>query len=126
MCVAALRLRRTAQDADRLALGARWPDRDELVFTTRYASPIEPRNFVRSFKRRCVPAGVRSIRVHDTRHTCGSLLAALDVHPRVAMEILRHSKIAMTMEIYTHVPSDLTREALRKLGDQLDDLGQAS
>jgi integrase len=43
-------------------------------------------------------------RFHDTRRTCGSLLAALDVHPRVAMQILRHSKIAITMEIYTEVP----------------------
>jgi integrase len=53
------------------------------------------------------------------RKTCGSLLAALDVHPRVAMQILRHSKIAVTMEIYTEVPSDATRDALRKLSDWL-------
>jgi integrase len=60
------------------------------------------------------------ITVHGTRKTCGSLLAALDVHPRVAMQILRHSKIAVTMEIYTEVPSAATREALRKLGQWLD------
>ena len=47
-------------------------------------------------------------------------LAALDVHPRVATQILRHSKIAITMEIYTEVPSAATREALRKLGQWLD------
>ena len=41
---------------------------------------------------------------------------ALDVHPRVAMQILRHSKIAITMEIYTEVVSSATREAFRKLG----------
>jgi hypothetical protein len=41
------------------------------------------------------------------------LLAALDVHPRVAMRILRHSKIAVTMEIYTEPLSDATRDALR-------------
>jgi hypothetical protein len=35
------------------------------------------------------------------------------------MQILRHSKIAITMEIYTEVVSSATREALRKLGDQL-------
>jgi integrase len=122
MCVAALRLRRDAQERDKRELAAVWPDPFDLVFTSRYATPIEPRNFVRSFKRRCERAGVRSIRVHDTRHTCGSMLAALDVHPRVAMQILRHSKIAVTMEIYTHVPSALTREALRKLGASLDDL----
>jgi integrase len=52
--------------------------------------------------------------------TCASLLAALDVHPRVAMRILRHSKIAVTMEIYTEVPDDSAREALRRLGEQLD------
>ena len=36
------------------------------------------------------------ITVRGTRKTCGSLLAALDVHPRVAMRILRHSKINIT------------------------------
>ena len=42
-----------------------------------------------------------------------------DVHPRVAMRILRHNKIAVTMEIYTEAPSEATRDALRKLGDWL-------
>lgn len=36
------------------------------------------------------------------------------------MHILRHSKIAVTMEIYTEVPSAATREALGKLGQWLD------
>jgi hypothetical protein len=38
----------------------------------------------------------------------------------VAMQILRHSKIALTMEIYTEVPSAATRAALNKLGRWLD------
>jgi hypothetical protein len=43
-----------------------------------------------------------------------------DVHPRVAMRILRHSKIAVTMEIgIAEAPSDATRDALRKLTDWL-------
>lgn len=33
--------------------------------------------------------------------------------------ILRHSKIAVTMEIYTEAPSEATCEALRKLSEQL-------
>ena len=82
-----------------------------LVFTTRHGTPIEPRNFNRSFDRRIIKAEVSKITVHGTRKTCGSLLAALDVHPRVAMQILRHSKIAVTMEIYTEVPSAATRDA---------------
>jgi hypothetical protein len=51
---------------------------------------------------------------------CGSLLAALDIHPRIAMAILRHSLIALTMEIYTQVPDKVTRDALRRLSDWLD------
>jgi hypothetical protein len=47
------------------------------------------------------------------------LVAALDVHPRVAMRSLRHSKIAVTMEVYTEVPSEATRDALHRLGGLL-------
>jgi integrase len=67
----------------------------------------------------CTKAGVGHIRVHDTRRACGSLLAALDVHPRLAMQILRHSKIAITMEIYTMVPDEATLAALKRLSDAL-------
>jgi integrase len=89
------------------------------VFTTRNGRPNEPRNINRAFDIRCGRAGVRRITIHDTRRTCGSLLAALDVHPRVAMAILRHSRIALTMEIYTQVPDKTTRDALRRLSDWL-------
>jgi hypothetical protein len=54
----------------------------------------------------------------DTRRTCGSLLA-LEVYPRVAMQILRHSKIAITMEIYTMMPDKTTRAVLKRLSDAL-------
>jgi len=36
------------------------------------------------------------------------------------MQILRHSKIALTLEIYTQVPDKTTREALKRLSDWLD------
>ena len=118
ICLAALKFRQEQHDRAKEAAGPAWHEFD-LVFTTRWGTPIEPRNFNRSFHARCAKAGVRRIRVHDTRHTCGSLLAALDVHPRVAMQILRHSKISITMEIYTEVPDASTREALRRLGERL-------
>jgi integrase len=91
-----------------------------LVITTRYGTPYEPRNFNRQFAARSQKAAVRYIKPHGMRRTCASLLAALDVHPRVAMRILRHSKIAVTMEIYAEVPDDITRESVRRLGEQLD------
>ncbi len=60
------------------------------------------------------------IRVHDTRHTCASLLAALDAHPRVAMQILRHSQISVTMNVYTQIPSPETYKALDRLAKSLE------
>ena len=48
------------------------------------------------------------------------MLAAFDVHPRVATRILRHSKIAITMELYTMVPDEATLAALKRLGDALN------
>ncbi len=111
----ALKLRTQQQDIDRARADGAWIDTG-LVFTTRHGTPIEPRNFNRSFDRRNSKAGVPKITVHGTRKTCGSLLATLDIHSRVALQILRHSKIAVTMEIYTEIPSAATRGALRKLG----------
>ncbi|MFI9594315.1 tyrosine recombinase XerC [Nonomuraea sp. NPDC052265] len=96
----------------------KWKDSD-LVFTTRYGTPIEPGNLNRAFEAHCKNAGVPRIRFHDTRHTCASLLAALDVHPRVAMRILRHSQISVTMNVYTQIPSPETRKALKRLGARL-------
>jgi integrase len=90
-----------------------------LLFTTRHGTPIEPRNFIRYWDRRCARAGVPRITIRDARRTCGSLLADLDVHPRVAMQILRHARFAITMEIYTVVSSKKTREALKRLGESL-------
>jgi integrase len=43
--------------------------------------------------------GIRKVRLHNTRHTCGTLLAALDVRPQTATQNLRHSKLAITVEI---------------------------
>jgi hypothetical protein len=36
------------------------------------------------------------------------------------MQILRHSQIAVTMEVYSEVPTAKTRNALLRLGRQLD------
>jgi integrase len=51
---------------------------------------------------RCIRAArVPRITVHGTRKTCASLLAAVGVHPRVAVRILRPTKINITVEICT-------------------------
>ncbi|GIF41916.1 tyrosine-type recombinase/integrase [Actinoplanes xinjiangensis] len=119
ICAVALRERATAQNSAKKEAGEAWQPTD-LVFTTRFGTPIEPRNFNRYWDRRCDLAGVRRITIRDARRTCASLLADLDVHPRVAMQILRHAQFSITMEIYTVVSSATTRAALKKLGESLD------
>ncbi|MBP2477574.1 integrase [Crossiella equi] len=114
----ALRGRLRQRELDRQAADVAWQECG-LVFTTRLGTPIEPRNFYRSWVRRCEKAGVPVISVHGARRLCASLLAELGVHPRVAMRILRHANLKTTMEIYTDVSEEQTREALEKLSDLL-------
>jgi integrase len=118
ICVTALRMRQHEQAETRSTIED-WADTG-LVFTTRVGTPYEPRNFNRRFEARCARAGVRRITMHDTRHTCATLLAALDVYPRVAMRILRHAQIDVTMNVYTEVSDAKTLQALKRLGEQLD------
>jgi integrase len=118
ICATALRIREKDQAAAKAAAGADWVQ-SGLVFTTRAGTPFEPRNLNRRFETRCTKAGVRRITVHDMRHTCATLLAALDVHPRVAMRILRHAQIDVTMNVYTEVSDAKTLHALKRLGRQL-------
>jgi hypothetical protein len=37
------------------------------------------------------------------------------------MQVLRHAKFTITMEIYSKVTSAQTRDALKRLGDSLDE-----
>ena len=48
------------------------------------------------------------------------MVAVLGVHPAVARRVLRHAQIATTMDIHTEIPSPEVRDALKRLGDQLD------
>lgn len=115
----AVRLRRMQRASDREYADVSWQE-SGLLFTTRHGTPIEPRNFNRSWDRRCEKAGVPKITVHDGRRSCASLLADLGVHPRVIMRILRHANMKVTMEIYTEVSDESTRKALQQLSESLD------
>ncbi|WP_395361923.1 tyrosine-type recombinase/integrase [Streptomyces sp. YH02] len=111
MCLAPLRWHRMRQKATYEATGTEW-SATGYVFATRTGRPVEPRNVHRSFVRVSETAGLRPIRLHDARHGCATLLTAAGVAPRVVMEILGHSQISLTMDVYTHVVQDTQREAI--------------
>ena len=117
-----LGIRRQAQAADRAELGRAWQD-NGLVFTTRTGRPVEPRNLVRSFHRICAASGMRVIKVHHLRHTTATLLKNLGVPARDAQLILGHSRLAMTLEIYTHEDRQAQHDALTKISEALRDDG---
>jgi integrase len=107
-------MRLLLQTADCAELGRAWQD-NGLVFTTRTGRPIEPRNLVRSFRRICDASGLRVISLHHLRHTAATLLKNLGVPARDAQIILGHSRLAVTLEIYSHEDKQAQREALGKI-----------
>jgi len=60
-------------------------------------------NAAKHFKEVLKNAGLPSIRLHDFRHTCVTLLIAQGVHSRAVMETLGHSQISVTMDLHAHV-----------------------
>jgi integrase len=123
LCLKALRMRRGQQLGDQKAAGDLWQNSHDLVFTTKYGTPIEPGNMTRMFALRARRAGLRVIPLRNTRHTCSSLLVALKVHPKVAQRILRHSQIAMTMEVYAEASEEEVRAAIGQLSDAMGGTG---
>lgn len=56
-------------------------------------------------------ANLPIIRFHDLRHTAATLLLSEGVHPKVVSDMLGHSQIGITLNIYSHVLPDMQREA---------------
>lgn len=85
---------------------------------------VHPRNDLRSFALLLKRAGLRRVRLHDLRHTTASLLVAQGVPARVVMEILGHSQISITMNLYSHVVPEVSREAADRIESVLWAAGQ--
>lgn len=112
--VTALKALRTRQLKERLAAGSDWQDTG-LVFTTPMGSALDSRNTLRAFKALLKDAELPSIRLHDLRQSCATLLLAQGVNPRVVQEVLGHSAITLTLGTNSHVLPALAEEAAAKL-----------
>ncbi len=51
----------------------------------------------------------------DLRHSFATLLLEMNEHPKVVQELLGHSSITTTLDIYSHVSLDKKEEAVQKL-----------
>jgi integrase len=120
VAAAALRTHRGRQLEERMKCGAAWQGEVwKLVFTTPLGLPLQGTNVTREFQRILVRAGLPRRRFHDLRHACASLLLAQGVHPRVVMELLGHSHIGLTMNLYSHVIPELGQEAASRMEEVL-------
>jgi integrase len=112
--VQALREHRARQLAERLQAGAAWQEHG-LVFTTSIGTPLDARNVVRHFHRLLAKAGLPRMPFHVLRHTAASLLLAQGLDLRVVQQVLGHSQIALTANLYAHVMPVLLREAAERM-----------
>jgi integrase len=118
LLVPALRAHRQAQLQERLAAGQLWQDND-LVFAQANGKPLDSRDDHAAWKALLARANVRPARLHDARHTAATLLLEQGVSPRVAMEILGHSTIAVTQNTYQHVMPAAVAAAAEAVGAAL-------
>ena len=109
--VSRLREHRTKQLEEKLSAGPEWKE-NGLVFTTSLGKPIDPRNVKRSLDRILEKAKLPHFRVHDLRHFCASLLLAQGVELKVVSQILGHTQISITADIYTHVLPQTQKAAI--------------
>lgn len=100
---------REAQAAEHEYAGELWHDLG-FVFAQADGRPIGAPADWAAWKALLQRAGVRDARLHDARHTAATLLLQQGVPARVAMQLLGHSQISMTMH-YTHVVDELAHAA---------------
>ena len=83
------------------------------VFTDASGNPIHPHSISQTFERISARAGVPKIRLHDIRHTHGTLLIKAGVPVKVVSERLGHGNPAFTIDTYQHVLPGMQGEAAR-------------
>ncbi|MBO0795474.1 MAG: site-specific integrase [Ktedonobacteraceae bacterium] len=109
-----LRLHRAKQLQRRHQAGGAWNDQD-LVFPgtlgTHYRPPTLQRHFTALLNR----AGLPRMRFHDLRHSAATILLSFGVNAKVIQELLGHSNIQTTLNLYSHVLPGMQKEAMSYL-----------
>jgi integrase len=85
------------------------------VFCTSAGTHLNPsKDVLDELKKLLDQAGLPDIRFHDLCHSTATLLLSERVHPKVVQEMLGHSTINMTMDVYSHVLPSMQKEAVSR------------
>jgi len=95
-----LREHEQRQVAEKIWAGSKWEEAG-LLFANRTGGSTQARHVIEQFHQALELGGMRRIRFHDLGHSCATLLLVQGVSPRVVMEVLGHSEIALTMNAYS-------------------------
>ena len=95
-----------------------WHDLD-LVFPSSIGTLQDRNNIVKHWLTLRETAGLDDLRLHDLRHSTATFLLAAGAPMKLVQEVLRHSRLATTADIYTHVLPEMKDEAARLLNAYL-------
>jgi hypothetical protein len=89
---------------------------DGLLFPNLQGEPMRPSTISQHFERLAKRTGLPStVRFHDLRHTCATLLLSKGIHSKIVQEILGHSTVSITLDTYSHVLPNVQKEAVRAM-----------
>ena len=96
--------RHSARQADEMTKASDLYEDHRLVFASLVGTPLSQHNLTRSFKAVLKRAGLPpTVRFHDLRHTCATLLLSRGYNGKSVQELLGHATIAITLDIYSHI-----------------------
>ena len=113
-----LRAYRIKQAQELLRLGLRATD-ETFVCTREDGRPLQPDTFTQDWDRKLSKTTLPRIRFHDLRHAHATHLLSSGVHPKVASERLGHSKVGITLDLYSHVLPGMQADAVARVDDAL-------
>lgn len=92
----------------------------DFIFTWENGKYIHPNYYTLKFSRLIKKMGIeKKIRFHDLRHTNATLLLQQGIDFKVIQTRLGHSDINTTLNIYSHVSTDMQKSATEKLSNLL-------
>ena len=114
------------QAQERLLVGPGYQSAENLVFTLPDGRGYHPERFSREFGRKQATYNrlhpetpLQKLRLHDLRHTWATFALAAGVHPKIVSERLGHSKIAITLDLYSHVTPGMQSDAAEQVSSMI-------